>query len=437
VLTAEDKAHAYLPPDAYIGRAGLEREYDFSLRGRDGYQCVLVDPRGVPVQVAAEVPPQPGANLRTSLDLQLQQQANAILEGAIAKDAYHPDQGAIVVLEAKTGHVLAMASVPSYDDNLFGPPIDLAALKRESSARGDPMLEHATQTALQPGSTFKLVVAAADTVYDAIPPAQVIPTGYTFRLGTSVFHGWGYLPPQNLTQAVAWSNDVYFYKAAMALGPDRIAAVAQELGVGQATGIDLPGESTGLLGTPASMADLGLDWYPGSTAILGIGQGYITATPLQMALWTDAVSSGKMVTPRFALGEQPADQAAYYSLPGPAPAPLSFADRLQPVRDGLRLAVTQGTGTMLRDLPIAAGGKTGTAEDVSAPTGQPNAWFTSVAPVNDPQIVMTVMVRGGGEGHLVSEPAARELWGWYLAHRAQVDATPPELPNLLLERLPD
>jgi cell division protein FtsI/penicillin-binding protein 2/cell division protein FtsW (lipid II flippase) len=438
VLTAEDSSHRYLALDAYVGRAGLERQYDWILRGRDGYQCLLVDPKGVPVTVSDVVAPLPGTTLRLSLDLQLQQQATAVLADAMRKNPYHPDQGALVVMDARGGQLLALASVPAYDDNLYGPPIDLAALRAASRAPGDPMLEHATQTAMPPGSTFKLVVAAADTVYNAIPPAQVIPTGYTFALGTSVFHGWGPLPPQNLTQAIAWSNDVYFYKLALALGPERMAGVAKELGVGEPTGIDLPGETPGLLGTPESMSAVGVTWYPGSTVIMGIGQGYVTATPLQNARWTAAVAAGKLVTPRLALAERPAGQDSYYLVPGArAPVPLSFAAKLGPVRDGLRLAVTQGTGTMLRDLPIAAGGKTGTAEDPSAPTHQADAWFTSVAPVNDPQVVITMVVRGGGEGHQVSEPAVRQLWGWYLAHRAQVDATTAALPADVLERLPN
>jgi cell division protein FtsI/penicillin-binding protein 2/cell division protein FtsW (lipid II flippase) len=438
VLTAEDQTHRYLALDAYVGRAGLERQYDWTLRGRDGYQCVLVDPMGVPVTVSDVAPPVAGATLRLSLDLQLQQQATAVLADAIRKDPYHPDQGAVVVMDARSGQLLAMASLPSYDDNLYGPPIDLAALRAASRGPGDPMLEHATQTAMPPGSTFKLVVAAADTVYNAIPPGQVIPTGYTFALGTSIFHGWGPLPPQNLVQAIAWSNDVYFYKLALALGPERMADVARQLGVGELTGIDLPGESPGLLGTPESMSDAGVTWYPGSTVIMGIGQGYVTATPLQDARWTAAVASGQLVTPRLALAERPAGGDSYYIVPGARPPmPLSFAGTLGPVRDGLRLAVTQGTGTMLRDLPIAAGSKTGTAEDPSAPTRQADAWFTSVAPVNDPEVVMTMVVRGGGEGHQVSEPEVRQLWGWYLAHRAQVDSTAPTLPAALLERLPD
>jgi cell division protein FtsI/penicillin-binding protein 2 len=437
VLTAEDTAHRFLPGDAFVGRAGLERQYDWLLRGRDGYQCVFVDPLGAPVQVAEVVPPVPGSSLRLSLDLELQKQATAILADTMRKDRYHPDQGSIVVLQAQTGEVLAMASLPAYDNNLYGPPVDINALRQAANAAGDPMLEHATQTALQPGSTFKLVVAAADAVYDAIPPRQVISTGYTFALGTTVFHGWGYLPPQNLTQAIAWSNDVYFYKLAMALGPERMGTVAAQLGVGEQTGIDLPGESPGLLLTPASVGELGLTWYAGSTVIMGIGQGYVTATPLQVARWTGAVASGNLVTPRLALGERPAGQSGYLQVQRPGTARLPFAGSLQPVRDGLRLAVTQGTGTMLRDLPIAAGGKTGTAEDPSAPTGQPNAWFTSVAPVDNPQVVITVAVRGGGEGHEISEPAARQLWGWYLGHRAEVDATSPLLPAELLDRIPN
>lgn len=416
-----------LPPGEIVGRAGLEREYDWLLRGQDGYQCVLVDPQGTPVAMARQVPPVPGGDLRLSIDIGLQDAVLKALQTALRGVAGQPrgDQGAALVMDPQSGEVLAMASWPAYDDNLFGPPVDGNALEQTMIAPGHPLLEHATQVALPPGSTYKLVVASADAVYRTIPPAAVIPTGYSFTLGNTTFHGWTWLPPQDLPRAVALSNDVYFYKLALALGPDRMAEVAQALGVGRGTGIDLPGESPGFLGTPERMAQIGETWYQGSTVILGIGQGYLTATPLQVARWTGAIASGKLVTPQLSLAMRPSTAEGFTALPLSPPLPLPFADQLGPVREGMRLAVLQGTGNQLRNLPLAAGAKTGTAEDPSSANGEPDAWFTAVAPMDQPEVVATAMVGGGGEGYYTAEPAVVQILRWYGSHR---DAIRGELP---------
>jgi len=422
---AEVEAFGPVPPDAIVGRAGLEREYDYLLRGDDGYQCLVVNPRGVPLAMGYTSAPIPGRTLRLSLDLSLQRELNGALETALRGVRGQPrgDLGAAVVLDARTGAVLAAASLPAYDNNLFGPPVDEALLQQFSAGPGYPMLAHATQVAAPPGSTFKLVVAAADAVHEAFPPARVIPTGSIFRLGTATFRGWTWLPPQNLAQAIAWSNDVYFYQLALALGADRMIQTAQALGVGQPTGIDLPGESAGFLGTPATIGRSGGVWYPGSTVILGIGQGYITTTPLQVARFTAAVASGALITPHLALAYQPGS-GPLLALPGPPPQPLPFADRLGPVRDGMKLAVTQGTASQLRGLPVQAGGKTGTAEAPSNPNGATDAWFTAAAPFQGPEVIATALVRGGGEGFYTAQPVVAQVLRYYYAHRAEIQAAP-------------
>jgi cell division protein FtsI/penicillin-binding protein 2 len=411
--------------NSYAGRAGLERQYDPLLRGVDGSQCFYVDPAGGTVAPAQYTPPVPGSDVRLSLDLGLQQEATSALAGALRGVPGQPrgDQGAVVVMDPKSGAVLAMASLPSYDDGVFGPPGDVAAIQRVGAGPGNPVLEHATQEAMPPGSTFKLVVGAADTVYGAIPTGQVIPTGYTFTFGDHTFTGWTSLPPQNLTQAIGWSNDVYFYKLALALGPDHIHDVGTQLGVGAPTGIDLPAESAGYLGTPGTVQQEGGTWYPGTSVILGIGQGEVTATPIQDARWTAAVTTGQLVTPHLGMAFASGGQAT--ALPVPAPAALPFAGALGPVRSGMRLAVTQGTATFLQDVPVPAGAKTGTAEDPSTASGGQDAWFTAAAPIDDPQVVVTVLVRGGGEGAITSGPVADQVLRYYFAHRDAILATAP------------
>lgn len=414
---ADMRARPELPMGAIVGKSGLEAEYDTALRGRDGSQCVYVDPAGNPVAMGGGYPPTPGRDLLTTLDLGLQQAAFRRIEQALGSSP--ADRAALVVMDPSSGQILAMASAPAYDDNLFNGKIDQKSLDALMRGRGSPFLNHAIQLESPPGSTFKLVVGSADVVYGAIPPEEVIPTGYTFSYGSWSYTNWRPLPPQNLHQAIAWSNDVYFYKLAVTLGPEKIATVARQLGVGRQTGVDLPGERPGFLGTPETVSRLGETWYSGSTVILGIGQGYITATPLQVARWTGAVVTGQVATPHLGLGlSSPGGQ--WELIRFPSGTPLPFADQLGPVRQGMREAVLSGTGDLLRGIPIEAGGKTGTAEDPSAPSGQPDGWFTSAAPMSDPQVVITMEARGSGEGYNVTEPAVADVMRYYVDHRAHL-----------------
>jgi cell division protein FtsI/penicillin-binding protein 2 len=226
----------------------------------------------------------------------------------------------------------------------------------------------------------------------------------------------------DLVQSIAISNDVYFYKLAVALGADAVIDTARALGVGRPTGIDLPGESAGYLGSPESVRAQGGTWYGGSTVILGIGQGALQVTPLQNARWTAAVATGKLVTPRLGLAIG-GGQGAYTALPAPAATPLPFAAALGPVREGMRGAVTGGTATALADLPVPAGAKTGTAEDGSLPDGEYDNWMSAVAPVDNPEIEMTAWVQGPGTGGNSATSVVADGLRHYLAHRQDVLAT--------------
>lgn len=420
VATAEDMQRW---PDVglgeIVGRAGLEQLYDPILRGTPGQECVYVDPAGRPVAMASRRAPVPGSPLRLTIDLGLQRTFTRAVAASLSSGA---DSGAGVVLDPRTGQVLAMASVPAYDDNVYGPPVDEQALARLANAPGHPELQHVTQMAAPPGSTFKLAVASANMVRPVIPPDLVIPTGGSFDLGGHTFHNWSVLPPQDLTQAIAWSNDVYFYKLAWALGADRIVQTARQLGVGRPTGIDLPGESSGYLGSPATVKkDLGAQWYPGSTVLLGIGQGYISVTPLQDALWTAGVATGSVVTPHLALAYgSGADKLTPFTWPEPRRLP--FASKLGPVRAGMRAAVTSGTAQLLASLPVAAGGKTGTAEDPTAPGNAEDSWLSAVAPIHRPQVEATAFVHGGTAHAPASEPV-RVALEYFWQHRAAIMAT--------------
>jgi cell division protein FtsI/penicillin-binding protein 2 len=426
VATPDDvKRWPGLPPGEIVGRAGLEQQYDAVLRGLDGRQCLFVDPAGVPVTLGALQPPVPGADLRLSIDLGLQRRLTADLAAAVrAQPRPEGRIGAAVAMDPRSGQVLAIAGTPSFDDNVYGPPIDTRALKALAGAPGSRMLDHVTQAVAPPGSTFKLVVAAANQAHPVLTPHEVVPTGASFTYGGHTFHNWEPMGPMDLVHSIALSNDVYFYKLAVALGADSVIRTASELGVGRRTGIDLPGESAGYLGTPASVKAQGGAWYGGSTVILGIGQGALQVTPLQNARWAAGVATGKLVTPRLGLAVG-TDRATYSALPRPAAARLPFAAALGPVREGMRAAVTGGTALRLAGLPVAAGAKTGTAQDGSLPDGSFDNWMSAVAPIDSPEIVMTALVQGPGLGGNSASAVVADGLRDYLAHRTDILATRP------------
>jgi cell division protein FtsI/penicillin-binding protein 2 len=426
VATSEDvERWPNLPMGEVVGRAGLEQQYDAVLRGVNGRQCLYVDPRGVPVALGERHDPVPGADVRLALDLGLQRRLDTSLAAAVRAQPHSKGRiGAAVAMDPDSGQVLAIASTPSFDNNVYGPPLDPAALTDLAGAPGSPMLEHVTQAVAPPGSTFKLVVAAANQAHPVFPPRRAIPTGADFTYGGHTFGNWKPMGPMNMVQSIAISNDVYFYKLAVALGAEALIDTARALGVGQRTGIDLPAESAGYLGTPDSVRADGGTWYGGSTVILGIGQGYLQVTPLQNARWTAAVATGNLVTPRLGMAVG-TDAGTYTALPPQAPTPVPFADALGPVRDGMRAAVTGGTAVQLADLPAPVGAKTGTAQDGGLPEGSYDNWMTAAAPHDDPEIVMTALVQGPGTGANSAKIVVSDGLRHYLEHRSEVVATGP------------
>jgi cell division protein FtsI/penicillin-binding protein 2 len=369
--------------------------------------------------MARQRDPVAGLDLRLSLDLGLQQQMNDALAGALKSSG--GDLAGAVAMDPKSGQVLAMASLPSYDNNLYGPPLDQAALDQAKNAPGHPTLEHVVQVAAPPGSTFKPVVAAANLSLPAppLPADKVIPTGATFTSGGHTFGNWQPMGPQSLVPAIAMSNDVYFYKLALMLGPERIHEIGTALGVGRPTGVDLPAEVSGFMGTPEANQKAGQPWYPAATVVLGIGQGQVTASPLQTARYMAGLATGQLVTPRLGLtfGTDHGDPTP---VPAPAPVPLAFAPVLDPIREGMRQAVLSGTAQRLKDLPASAMAKTGTAQDPASPNGDTDAWIMAASPAEDPAIVAVSFVRGGGHGGSTSGPVVRQVLQYFLDHRADI-----------------
>ena len=207
-----------LPPGEIVGRAGLEQRYDAVLRGINGEQCLYVDPRGVPVALGARQEPVPGADLRLSIDLGLQRQLDAPWSPPSGRSR---DRRAGSARRSRWTRDRVRSSRsrarPSFDNNVYGPPLDASALRDVAAAPGSPMLDHVTQAVAPPGSTFKLVVAAANQAHPVFAPKQAIPTGADFTYGGHTFGNWKPMGPMNLAESIAMSNDVYFYKLAVAL----------------------------------------------------------------------------------------------------------------------------------------------------------------------------------------------------------------------------
>ncbi|MGY1739526.1 MULTISPECIES: FtsW/RodA/SpoVE family cell cycle protein [unclassified Blastococcus] len=426
VATPEDEERwDGLPSGVVVGRAGLEQQYDAVLRGVDGRQCVYVDPRGVPVALGEYRAPVRGADLRLSLDLGLQRRLDADLAAAVRAGPRPAGRiGAAVAMDPATGQVLAMASYPSYDNNVYGPPLDAPALQALADAPGSPMLEHVSQAVVPPGSTFKLVVAAANQVHGAWDADDVVPTGASFTYGGHTFGNWRPMGPMDMRQSIAMSNDVYFYKLALALGPEAIAETARALGVGAPTGLDLPGESAGYLGTPESVEADGGTWFGGSTVILGIGQGEIQVSPLQNALWTAAIATGGLVTPRLGMAVGTGG-TTYAALPAPPVRPLPFAADLGPVRAGMLDVVQAGTGGRALVPGVAVGAKTGTAQDGGLPDDEYDNWMSAVAPMDAPEIAITALTQGPGQGANSASGVVAAGLRHYLANRDAILATGP------------
>lgn len=406
----------------WVGRQGVERRYDATLRGEDGEQVVVVDSRGQPVEELGREVGRPGENLQLTLDADLQQEAERLLEGQV---------GAVVALDPRSGELLALVSSPAYDPNLFARRLAADEWRRLIDDPKKPLQNRALQSAYPPGSVFKMVVAVAGLAEGAVD----LDSGVFCRGAKSYYkrpfhcwraggHGW-----VNLESALKFSCDIYFYELGQRLGIERIARYARLFELGTATGVDLDGERRGLVPDAAwSAAKRKRPWYPGETISVAIGQGALLATPIQMAtLVATFANGGSVVTPH--LVRDPAH-------PAPPPRPLGLsAGVLDPVRRGLWKVVNdQGTGAAARVAGLEIAGKTGTSqvithsahEDTSQrPWEERNhAWFGSFAPFHAPEIVIVVFVEHGGQGSRAAAPIAKVLYEKYFgADRRPAAAT--------------
>ena len=433
VAADELAAEGYHPEDS-SGKAGLERRYEYLLRGRRGVAVELTDRSGRVLSSYRQQEPGVGRDLVLTLDPQLQQAAQDLLRGALRRRAIHqPEQneagGACVVLDVHTGAILAAASAPTFDPNMFavGAGREVSALLSDPA---HPLFDRVARMAIPPGSVFKIVSAAA--LLDASVVGAEDPyfcQGYLHspeRWRCAVFrrHGTGH-GDMTLADALAQSCNVYFFHHVEQLGPRRLADWGRRFGFGRPTGVDLPGEAAGTLPWPPPVgATEDRRWRSGDTLALAIGQGSLEATPLQVARMMAAVANGGLlVTPHVASRLGPPELNDARSAAGadasdddpirvPPPAPIDRLDgsTLAAIREGLRRVVADPRGTAHGTVwveTVEVAGKTGTAE--TGTDDGDHAWFAGYAPAAKPRLAFVIALEHAGDAAEAAGPVAKRL----------------------------
>lgn len=418
------KSTAYKMGDI-IGKTGIEKQYDYILRGIDGKELEEVDALGTTVRVLGRVEPQSGKNLPTTLDVNLQKSVS---------EAFKDKKGAAVAVNPITGEVLSLFSSPSFDPNNFIVGENLSLLLGNPD---QPIFNRTISGSYPPGSTYKIVTALAALQNGAITAKTMFEDTGILKVGDFSFGNWYFLQygrkegMVDVVAALKRSNDIFFYKVGEALGIRKLADFSKSVGMGAVTGIDLPGEVKGLMPDPEWVKKAkGENWYLGNTYHVAIGQGDILTTPLQVNSWTNLVASGgKLCSPYLAGGQSCRNidiKREYLELvregmkeacgTGGTGWPL-FKFKIQNPKikidntDFFEAAESTASGKRYVGIPVAC--KTGTAE-FGDPKNRTHAWFTAFAPVYHPQISVTVLVEGGGEGSSVAGPIAGKIFeAWF------------------------
>ncbi len=412
-----DKNPGYFMTD-YIGKTGLEKSYESELKGIYGAQQVEVDSRGEVKKNLGIISPQAGDDLVLNIDQELQKKIYDSLSTMLEKG--ETKTAAAVAIDPSTGGILAMVSLPTYDNNSFARGISSDEYKKLISDKDLPLLNRATSGEYPPGSTIKPAIAAAALSEGTITPSTIINgLGGVLNVGNFHFGDWKAHNPSDVRTAIAESNDIFFYTVGggygniEGLGMDRMKKYENLFGFGAATGIDLPGESTGFIPSEEWKLDkLGEKWYIGDSYHCAIGQGFVLSTPLQLANYTAAIANGgTLYSPKLVNRIRKSDGTDTYIQPQIIRKDFISKDIMQIVREGMRQTITAGTAQSLKDLPVAVAGKTGTAQ--FGTQDKTHAWFISFAPYDNPKIAMIVLVEGGGEGHSSAVPVTKDVYDWY------------------------
>lgn len=433
-ISAEEYAarkNAGYSPGDLIGKDGLELVWEEVLRGTAGGREVEVNARGEELGVAGEKAAIPGRGLVLTIDANLQKAAEEALTAqiAVARSIGEPAKGGgVVVLDVRSGAVLALASIPAYDPNAFAGGISAKDWSALLADPGTPLTDRVIRNAHPPGSVFKIVTAAAALDRGLVTADEIFEDKGVYYLGGWKFSGWKPegLGRLNLEGAIAMSSDPAFYELGHRLGADTLAAYALTFGFGKPTGIGLPGEADGFVPTEEwKRAAYGEPWYPGETIIAAIGQGYYLATLLQQATLLMAVANGGVIYRPFLVDKILAADGTPQEKITPVVARTVYLDPAywETIRRGLAAVVTRGTAAaVFQGFRQTAAGKTGSAE---TGRGTTHSWFACYAPASAPEVVVAVLVEDGGDGSVSAGPVVRKVLEAYFA---LPPTSPPQPP---------
>lgn len=408
----------YLPIDS-IGKQGIEKSYESELRGKRGADRVEVDSRGAVKKALGVFEPEPGSDLILNIDADLQKKLFDSL--SVSLDTAGLRKGAAVAMDPRDGSVLALVSLPSFDNNLFAGGIDSANYAGLIEDDAIPLFNRAIAGEYPPGSTIKPFLASAALAEGVVTPNTQIESRGGITVAGFSFGDWKVHGFTDVRHAIAVSSDVYFYSVGggygniRGLGMEKMDAYEQRFGFGSETGIDVPGEKTGFLPTAEwKEKKFGERWYIGDTYHASIGQGFVLATPLQLADATSAVANGGTLWKPRVVG-QIRDRDGTLRSMAPEALRRNVIDPsiLKTVREGMRMTVTESVGTAqsLAGLPVAVAGKTGTAQ--FGTEKKTHGWFESFAPYEHPTIVLVVLIEGQENEGYFAVPVTKDVLSWY------------------------
>jgi penicillin-binding protein 2 len=415
----EDPAMKDVPPDVFIGQWGVEKLFDSSLRGTQGKKIIEVNALGREIRMLQEAPPVKGKDINLSIDINLQKEA---------EKAFGERAGALVAIRPDSGEILGMVSKPSFNPNLFTKGISSDKWMILTKDNKNPMLNRAIQSQYPPGSTFKIVTAIAGLEEGVINANTKVDCRGGIHYGSWNFgcwqkHGHGVV---SIHRAIVESCDVFFYEVGRRLGMDKIYVYATALGLGEKTGLELGDEKQGLIpNTKWKLEKKKLPWFLGETFNAAIGQGYVAVTPLQLAMMTSTVANGGILyKPTLIKDADPSISGKLKMAP----------ENLEIVKSGLFGVVNEpsGTGWTAKSESIPICGKTGTAQVVTMKKGvqysaekfRDHAWFVAFAPVEKPEIALSVLVEHGGHGGGAAAPIARKAIEEYYKSAHPTDHKP-------------
>jgi len=402
----------------YIGKQGLEKSYEKYLRGVHGATQVDVDSLGNIKKKRGVIDPKPGSDIILNIDAELQKKMfdslTAILETTQTKTA------AAVAIDPRDGSVRALVSLPSYDNNLFSKKISQEQYLKLIQDPDRPLFNRAVSGEYPPASTIKPLISIAALSEGTINSSTTVnDSNGAINVGSFRFGDWKTHGIVDVKKAIAESCDVFFYAVGggyaniTGLGMDRMKKYANMFGLGLVSGIDLPGEATGLIPSEQWKKDkFNERWYIGNSYHAAIGQGFVETTPLQLVNYIAAIANGGTVYKPHVVDYIKGNDGSIINIK-PVVIKENFIspDIMKVVHEGMRQTITEGTAQSLKNLSVEVAGKTGTAE--FGTEDKTHASFVSFAPYDKPELAMIVLVEGGGDGYSSAVPVTRDIYDWY------------------------